>query len=146
MGGLGSGTSVSSASLVSLPPYLFSLFLLPSLSPPATPIYLPPINQPELATDLPPTTTKSFYYLTGFPYPGNAAATYDISADKLTLWIPRPAPPATVLWLGNATTPSPEDVLASSDVHDVQFAADNLPRYLAARLPRVRGPRKYLPN
>lgn len=96
------------------------------------------MNQIRLLTSC----KKSFYYLTGFAYPGYAAATYDISADKLTLWIPRPAPPATVLWLGNATTPSPEDVLAASDVHDVQFAADNLPRYLAARLPRIRGPRK----
>lgn len=49
-----------------------------------------------------------------------------------------------MLWLGSASTPTPDAVLARSDVHDVQFAVDRdrhlLARYLASRLPRIRGP------
>lgn len=60
--------------------------------------------------------------------------TYDIAADKLTLWVPF-TPPATVLWFGN--TPSPEDCLARSDVHDVKYIGE-MAAYLSARLATVK--------
>ncbi|KAI1125201.1 metallopeptidase family M24-domain-containing protein [Nemania abortiva] len=76
---------------------------------------------------------RYFYYLTGVNFPG-CSVTYDIEADKLTLWIPY-TPPATVLWFGN--TPSPEDCLARSDVHDVKYT-NLLSEYLASRLAKVK--------
>ncbi|KAI2612475.1 metallopeptidase family M24-domain-containing protein [Hypoxylon fragiforme] len=76
---------------------------------------------------------RYFYYLTGADFPG-CSVTYDIAADKLTLWIPF-TPPATVLWFGN--TPSPENCLARSDVHDVKYVGE-LPGYLSARLATVK--------
>ncbi|KAI0976429.1 peptidase M24, structural domain-containing protein [Xylaria arbuscula] len=76
---------------------------------------------------------RYFYYLTGINIPG-CSVTYDIESDKLTLWIPY-TPPATVLWFGN--TPSPEDCLAKSDVHDVKYV-NSLSEYLAARLAKVK--------
>lgn len=108
----------------------------PRASIPTAPIVSPPLSLSHTShVPAPPflTTGISFYYLTGADFPG-CAATYDIGADKLTLWIPRAAP-ATVLWLG--TTPSLEDCLARSDVHDVQYVT-GLSAYLASRLPRVR--------
>lgn len=75
----------------------------------------------------------SFYYLTGADFPG-CSVTYDIEADKLTLWIPY-TPPATILWFGN--TPSPEDCLARSDVHDVRYTS-LLSEYLTSRLAKVK--------
>lgn len=75
----------------------------------------------------------SFYYLTGANFPG-CSVTYDIAADKLTLWIPF-TPPATILWFGN--TPSPEECLAKSDVHDVKYVGE-LASYLSARLATVK--------
>ncbi|KAL7626572.1 hypothetical protein AAE478_003344 [Parahypoxylon ruwenzoriense] len=75
---------------------------------------------------------RYFYYLTGVNFPG-CSVTYDIAADKLTLWIPY-TPPATILWFGN--TPSPEDCLAISDVHDVKYVTE-LPAYLNGRLATV---------
>ncbi|KAF2972326.1 hypothetical protein GQX73_g1217 [Xylaria multiplex] len=74
-----------------------------------------------------------FYYLTGVDFPGSSV-TYDIEADKLTLWIPY-TPPATILWFGN--TPSPEDCLAMSDVHDVKYI-NLVEEYLASRLAKVK--------
>ena len=79
----------------------------------------------------------SFYYLTGVNFPG-CSATYDIEADKLTLWIPYTSP-ATILWFGK--TPSPEDCLARSDVHDVQYV-NKLAEYLGARLGKKEGKEK----
>ncbi|RYP61036.1 hypothetical protein DL769_007899 [Monosporascus sp. CRB-8-3] len=76
---------------------------------------------------------RYFYYITGANFPG-CSATYDIAADKLTLWIPYTAP-ATALWFGS--TPTPDDCLARCDVHDVQYAT-GLQAYLAARLACVR--------
>ncbi|RYO85609.1 hypothetical protein DL764_009139 [Monosporascus ibericus] len=76
---------------------------------------------------------RYFYYITGADFPG-CSATYDIAADKLTLWIPYTAP-ATALWFGS--TPTPDDCLARCDVHDVQYAT-GLQAYLAARLACVR--------
>lgn len=76
---------------------------------------------------------RYFYYITGADFPG-CSATYDIAADKLTLWIPYTAP-ATALWFGS--TPAPDDCLARCDVHDVQYAT-GLQAYLAARLACVR--------
>ncbi|KAI0906759.1 peptidase M24, structural domain-containing protein [Ustulina deusta] len=76
---------------------------------------------------------RYFYYLTGVGFPG-CSVTYDIEADKLTLWIPY-TPPATILWFGN--TPSPEDCLARSDVHDVKFV-NALSEYLTTRLAKVK--------
>ncbi|KAI1412921.1 hypothetical protein F5Y13DRAFT_179783 [Hypoxylon sp. FL1857] len=76
---------------------------------------------------------RYFYYLTGADFPG-CSVTYDIAADKLTLWVPF-TPPATILWFGN--TPSPEECLARSDVHDVKFVGE-LPAYLTARLTTVK--------
>ncbi|KAI5863245.1 metallopeptidase family M24-domain-containing protein [Durotheca rogersii] len=73
---------------------------------------------------------RYFFYLSGISFPG-CSITYDIAADKLTLWVPY-TPPATVLWFG--TTPTPEDCLALSDVHDAKYASE-LPAYLNARLP-----------
>ncbi|CAJ2506840.1 Uu.00g080260.m01.CDS01 [Anthostomella pinea] len=77
--------------------------------------------------------TISFYYLSGIDFPG-CSVTYDIAADKLTLWIPY-TPPATVLWFGN--TPSPDDCLAKSDVHDAKYTSQ-LPGYLSSRLAEVK--------
>ena len=114
MGGLRSGASLPTASVVS------------TTLPVQTSAPDPPVDHHINA---------SFYYLSGADFPG-CAATYDVGADKLTLWIPH-TPPATVLWLG--TTPSVEECLARCDVHDVQHAS-GLPAYLVARLPRVRGP------
>ena len=71
--------------------------------------------------------------MTGANFPG-CSLTYDIAADKLTLWIPF-TPPATILWFGN--TPSPEECLAKSDVHDVKYIGD-LAQYLNARLTTVK--------
>ncbi|KAI1374686.1 hypothetical protein F4677DRAFT_455372 [Hypoxylon crocopeplum] len=76
---------------------------------------------------------RYFYYMTGADFPG-CSVTYDIAADKLTLWIPF-TPPATVLWFGN--TPSPEDCLARSDVHDVKYVGE-LSAYLSSRLSTVK--------
>ncbi|KAI1810913.1 metallopeptidase family M24-domain-containing protein [Poronia punctata] len=76
---------------------------------------------------------RYFYYLTGANFPG-CSVTYDIEADKLTLWIPY-TPPATILWFGK--TPTPEDCLARFDVHDVKHM-DSLADYLSSRLSRVR--------
>ncbi|RYP43773.1 hypothetical protein DL768_009698 [Monosporascus sp. mg162] len=76
---------------------------------------------------------RYFYYITGANFPG-CSATYDIAADKLTLWIPYTAP-ATALWFGS--TPAPDDCLARCDVHDAQYAT-GLQAYLAARLACVR--------
>ncbi|KAI1274766.1 peptidase M24, structural domain-containing protein [Xylaria sp. FL0933] len=76
---------------------------------------------------------RYFYYLTGVNFPG-CSVTYDIESDKLTLWIPY-TPPATILWFGN--TPSPEDCLARSDVHDVKYIS-SLSDYLTARLAKVK--------
>ncbi|KAI1348635.1 peptidase M24, structural domain-containing protein [Xylaria sp. FL0043] len=76
---------------------------------------------------------RYFYYLTGVNFPG-CSVTYDIESDKLTLWIPY-TPPATILWFGN--TPSPEDCLARSDVHDVKYTS-SLSDYLTARLTKVK--------
>ncbi|RYO74559.1 hypothetical protein DL766_007451 [Monosporascus sp. MC13-8B] len=76
---------------------------------------------------------RYFYYITGADFPG-CSTTYDIAADKLTLWIPYTAP-ATALWFGS--TPTPDDCLARCDVHDVQYAT-GLQAYLAARLACVR--------
>ncbi|KAI1419829.1 peptidase M24, structural domain-containing protein [Xylaria sp. FL1777] len=76
---------------------------------------------------------RYFYYLTGVDFPG-CSVTYDIEADKLTLWIPY-TPPATILWFGN--TPSPDDCLARSDVHDVKYV-NCLSDYLASRLAKVK--------
>ncbi|KAI0841685.1 metallopeptidase family M24-domain-containing protein [Hypoxylon sp. FL0890] len=76
---------------------------------------------------------RYFYYLTGADFPG-CSVTYDIAADKLTLWVPF-TPPATVLWFGN--TPSPEDCLARSDVHDVKYVGE-LAAYLTSRLTTVK--------
>ncbi|KAI0875063.1 peptidase M24, structural domain-containing protein [Hypoxylon argillaceum] len=76
---------------------------------------------------------RYFYYLTGVNFPG-CSVTYDIEADKLTLWIPY-TPPATILWFGN--TPSPEQCLARSDVHDVKYTS-SLSEYLTSRLGKVK--------
>ncbi|KAI0455193.1 peptidase M24, structural domain-containing protein [Xylaria acuta] len=76
---------------------------------------------------------RYFYYLTGVNFPG-CSVTYDMEADKLTLWIPY-TPPATILWFGN--TPSPEACLARSDVHDVKYN-NLLPEYLSSRLDKVK--------
>ncbi|TGJ79220.1 hypothetical protein E0Z10_g9534 [Xylaria hypoxylon] len=76
---------------------------------------------------------RYFYYLAGVDFPG-CSITYDIEADKLTLWIPY-TPPATVLWFGN--TPAPEDCHAKSDVHDVKYIS-LLSGYLASRLVSVK--------
>lgn len=76
---------------------------------------------------------RYFYYLTGADFPG-CSVTYDIAADKLTLWVPF-TPPATILWFGN--TPSPEDCLARSDVHDVKYVGE-LAGYLTSRLTTVK--------
>ncbi|KAI0399581.1 peptidase M24, structural domain-containing protein [Xylaria palmicola] len=76
---------------------------------------------------------RYFYYLSGVNFPG-CSVTYDIEADKLTLWIPF-TPPATILWFGN--TPSPEHCLARSDVHDVKYT-NLLSEYLASRLAKVK--------
>lgn len=71
--------------------------------------------------------------MTGANFPG-CSVTYDIAADKLTLWIPF-TPPATILWFGN--TPSPEECLSKSDVHDVKYIGE-LASYLSARLATVK--------
>ncbi|KAI8947333.1 peptidase M24, structural domain-containing protein [Xylaria longipes] len=76
---------------------------------------------------------RYFYYITGVNFPG-CSVTYDIEADKLTLWIPY-TPPATILWFGN--TPSPEACLARSDVHDVKYNK-LLSEYLNSRLAKVK--------
>ncbi|KAI2470615.1 hypothetical protein F4781DRAFT_421198 [Annulohypoxylon bovei var. microspora] len=76
---------------------------------------------------------RYFYYLTGADFPG-CSVTYDIAADKLTLWVPF-TPPATILWFGN--TPSPDNCLAHSDVHDVKYVGELAP-YLSARLATVK--------
>ncbi|KAI2638263.1 peptidase M24, structural domain-containing protein [Xylaria nigripes] len=76
---------------------------------------------------------RYFYYLSGVNFPG-CSVTYDIEVDKLTLWIPY-TPPATILWFGN--TPSPEDCLAMTDVHDVQYT-NLLSEYLTSRLSKVK--------
>ncbi|TRX88522.1 hypothetical protein FHL15_010561 [Xylaria flabelliformis] len=76
---------------------------------------------------------RYFYYLSGVNFPG-CSVTYDIEADKLTLWIPY-TPPATILWFGN--TPSPEACLAKSDVHDVKYNK-LLSEYLNSRLSKVK--------
>ncbi|KAI0437669.1 Creatinase/aminopeptidase [Xylaria telfairii] len=76
---------------------------------------------------------RYFYYITGIDFPG-CSVTYDIEADKLTLWIPY-TPPATILWFGN--TPSPESCLARCDVHDVKYNK-LLPDYLNSRLSKVK--------
>ncbi|KAJ1337445.1 Xaa-Pro dipeptidase [Microdochium nivale] len=99
-------------------------------------IYLP--GQVELsyedADQGPPFRQRRyFYYISGANFAG-CAVTYDISADKLTLWIPY-TPPATILYFGN--TPTPEACLAKYDVHDVKYISE-LPKYLASRLASVR--------
>lgn len=71
--------------------------------------------------------------MTGANFPG-CSMTYDVAADKLTLWIPF-TPPATILWFGN--TPSPEECLTKSDVHDVKYIGE-LASYLTARLATVK--------
>ncbi|KAI1344309.1 metallopeptidase family M24-domain-containing protein [Xylariaceae sp. FL0016] len=76
---------------------------------------------------------RYFYYLSGANFPG-CSVTYDIGADKLTLWIPY-TPPATILWFGN--TPSPDDCLAKSDLHDVKYKSE-LSAYLSSRLSSVK--------
>ncbi|KAI0512782.1 peptidase M24, structural domain-containing protein [Xylaria bambusicola] len=76
---------------------------------------------------------RYFYYLSGVNFAG-CSVTYDIEADKLTLWIPY-TPPATILWFGK--TPSPEDCLARSDVHDVKYS-NSLSEYLTSRLAKVK--------
>ncbi|KAI1469556.1 metallopeptidase family M24-domain-containing protein [Daldinia caldariorum] len=76
---------------------------------------------------------RYFYYLTGVDFPG-CSVTYDIAADKLTLWIPF-TPPATILWFGK--TPTLEECLAKSDVHDVKYIGE-LPAYLSARLTTIK--------
>ncbi|KAI1479009.1 metallopeptidase family M24-domain-containing protein [Daldinia eschscholtzii] len=76
---------------------------------------------------------RYFYYLTGADFPG-CSVTYDIAADKLTLWIPF-TPPATILWFGK--TPTLEECLARSDVHDVKYIGE-LPAYLSARLTTIK--------
>ncbi|KAK6952979.1 hypothetical protein Daesc_005276 [Daldinia eschscholtzii] len=76
---------------------------------------------------------RYFYYLTGIDFPG-CSVTYDIAADKLTLWIPF-TPPATILWFGK--TPTLEECLARSDVHDVKYIGE-LPAYLSARLTTIK--------
>ncbi|KAH9887413.1 metallopeptidase family M24-domain-containing protein [Xylariomycetidae sp. FL2044] len=72
---------------------------------------------------------RYFYYMSGANFPG-CSVTYDIAADKLTLWIPY-TPPATILWFGN--TPSAADCLARSDVHEVKYVSE-LPTYLSSIL------------
>lgn len=52
----------------------------------------------------------------------------------MTLWIPF-TPPATILWFGN--TPSPEECLAKSDLHDVKYTS-SLSEYLSSRLAKVK--------
>ncbi|KAI1504277.1 metallopeptidase family M24-domain-containing protein [Biscogniauxia marginata] len=76
---------------------------------------------------------RYFYYLTGVNFPG-CSVTYDIAADKLTLWIPY-TPPATVLWFGS--TPTPDDCLERTDVHDVKYVSE-LSAYLGSRLATVK--------
>ncbi|OTB17931.1 hypothetical protein K445DRAFT_315670 [Daldinia sp. EC12] len=76
---------------------------------------------------------RYFYYLTGADFPG-CSVTYDIAADKLTLWVPF-TPPATILWFGK--TPTLEECLARSDVHDVKYIGE-LPAYLSARLTTIK--------
>ncbi|KAI1326026.1 metallopeptidase family M24-domain-containing protein [Xylariaceae sp. FL0255] len=76
---------------------------------------------------------RYFYYLSGADFPG-CSVTYDIAADKLTLWIPYTAP-ATILWFGN--TPSAEDCLSRFDVHDVKYSSQ-LSKYLTSRLSHVK--------
>ncbi|KAI0598606.1 metallopeptidase family M24-domain-containing protein [Biscogniauxia sp. FL1348] len=76
---------------------------------------------------------RYFYYLAGVNFPG-CSVTYDIAADKLTLWIPF-TPPATVLWFGN--TPSIDDCLERTDVHDVKYVSE-LSAYLGSRLSTVK--------
>ncbi|OTB04935.1 hypothetical protein M426DRAFT_11029 [Hypoxylon sp. CI-4A] len=76
---------------------------------------------------------RYFYYLTGADFPG-CSVTYDIAADKLTLWVPF-TPPATILWFGN--TPSPDDCLRRSDIHEVKYV-NELAGYLSSRLTTVK--------
>ncbi|KAK8046469.1 hypothetical protein PG996_014533 [Apiospora saccharicola] len=75
---------------------------------------------------------RFFYYLSGADFPG-CAATYDIGADNLTLWIPY-TPPSLILWFG--TTPSPDECLTKSDLDNVKYIAD-LPTYLNSTISEV---------
>ncbi|KAJ8117241.1 hypothetical protein ONZ43_g4259 [Nemania bipapillata] len=99
-------------------------------------IYLPgqwDVNWEDSDQGPPFRQRRYFYYLTGVNFPG-CSVTYDIEADKLTLWVPY-TPPATILWFGN--TPSPEQCLARSDVHDVRYTS-LLSEYLTSRLAKVK--------
>ncbi|KAI8628580.1 metallopeptidase family M24-domain-containing protein [Xylariaceae sp. FL1651] len=99
-------------------------------------IYLPgqwDVNWEDSDQGPPFRQRRYFYYLTGADFPG-CSVTYDIAADKLTLWIPY-TPPATILWFGN--TPSPEACLARADIHDVKYTGQ-LAEYLKSRLASVK--------
>ncbi|KAI3337624.1 Creatinase/aminopeptidase [Xylariaceae sp. AK1471] len=99
-------------------------------------IYLPgqwDVNWEDSDQGPPFRQRRYFFYLAGADFPG-CSLTYDIEADKLTLWIPY-TPPATILWFGN--TPSPEECLARSDVHDVKHT-NLLSEYLTSRLAKVK--------
>lgn len=70
-------------------------------------------------------THPSFYYITGADL-ADCAVTYEISRDRLTLWIPF-VEPRQALWFG--TVPDAAQALQLYDVDDVRYTKD-LPRFL----------------
>ncbi|KAK4106487.1 hypothetical protein N658DRAFT_512329 [Parathielavia hyrcaniae] len=72
---------------------------------------------------------RYFYYISGADFPG-CAATYDIAADELVLWIPQ-IEPRKVLWYGR--TPTPRQCMDVSEVDHVRYIKD-LNRALLAKV------------
>ncbi|KAF8473424.1 peptidase M24, structural domain-containing protein [Kalaharituber pfeilii] len=86
-------------------------------------IYLPgqPILYPEYSDQpIKFRQRRYFMYLTGCNQP-NCHLTYDVTTDKLTLYIP-PLDPREVVWTG--MPPSIEDSLREYDVDDVRYTTE----------------------
>ncbi|PHH76349.1 hypothetical protein CDD80_1590 [Ophiocordyceps camponoti-rufipedis] len=68
---------------------------------------------------------RYFFYVAGADFPG-CHVTYDVKAERLTLWVPYVAP-KDVLWFGSS--PSPGECLSRYDVDDVRYV-DELAGYV----------------
>lgn len=75
---------------------------------------------PDSDTEAPFRQRRSFFYLSGCPLP-DSFLTYDISSDKLTLYIP-PIDPDSVAWSGLPM--SLEEAKAEYDVDEVKHTSD----------------------
>jgi Xaa-Pro dipeptidase len=82
---------------------------------------------------------RYFYYLTGANF-ADCAVTYEIAAEKLTLWIPY-VEPRQVLWYGS--TPDAASAIQLYDVDEVRYTTQ-LPKFLHAHLTKPSPPILYI--